>query len=239
MSCATSVIDAAEAPDLYLQDLEWRVDVLRELAQLGMTLTRILVEDAQIDHRLQTGILRDVNGDKLTAAELAAVAAMPRPSDPAASFARLSRAVRLTVTLQGRAHEALRAFRAGVVIEQAQRTEARARVEHDAQKAAGSDTRAARVRDLVLDVAESEVDDMEDYESIVHALDERIEGDPAYVHLADLPLKETVRRLCEDLQLTPDWSRWTGEGWTPREPLPPDVGVQGEIDAERRNRWLE
>lgn len=34
-------------------------------------------------------------------------------------------------------------------------------------------------------------------------------------------LKETVEAVCADLGLTPDWSRWTGDGW-----LPPTSGYQ-------------
>ena len=31
--------------------------------------------------------------------------------------------------------------------------------------------------------------------------------------MEDWPLNETVERLCNDLGLDPDWSRWTGDDW--------------------------
>ncbi|HEX4742842.1 MAG TPA: hypothetical protein VH353_16060, partial [Caulobacteraceae bacterium] len=80
--------------------------------------------------------------------------------------------------------------------------------------------------------------------------------DEAYQDLERLPLRETVERLCADLQLAPDWSRWEGEGWTPEEPFfrpkvsiwrrpsrkplpPPDAGSQSAQGAAPRAHALE
>jgi hypothetical protein len=32
-------------------------------------------------------------------------------------------------------------------------------------------------------------------------------------------VRETVERLCRDLGLNPDWSRWDGEGWIAGDPF--------------------
>ena len=49
------------------------------------------------------------------------------------------------------------------------------------------------------------------------ALDERLEDDEAYRDFEDRPIEETVRRLCDDLCLSPNWSRWDGDGWIDEE----------------------
>ncbi len=71
------------------------------------------------------------------------------------------------------------------------------------------------LRDVVFEAAEYEIHDREALHDIELALDERLENDTADFGLPDLPLEEPVRRLCEDLQLQPDWSRWAGDGWAP------------------------
>jgi hypothetical protein len=53
----------------------------------------------------------------------------------------------------------------------------------------------------------------------MEALEERLEEDEAYWDLDRMPLREAVERLCADLELTPDWSQWDGEGWPPKPPF--------------------
>jgi len=62
-------------------------------------------------------------------------------------------------------------------------------------------------------------------ESVEQALESVAAAPPAFAVLdmrldeheddicAGRPLRETVERLCGDLALSPDWSRWDGEGW--------------------------
>ena len=138
--------------------------------------------------------------------------------DPADAFARISRAVRLTLALEAKTDEALRALRAGLPVEaEARREEAARRAESDAETRKEDLTR--KVHRLVVDVIDREAADPGDAEYVEDALDERLEDDEAYAHLVGLPLRETVQRLCDDLLLTPDWSRWTGDDWAPREPF--------------------
>ena len=160
---------AEEAPDPSIMRAERRLRLLEELAEICMELARALKPCAQ--------------------------AAETPGKDPAAAFAPLSRAIRLTLALEAKTDEALRDLKAGVV---------RARED--------------RVRDLVLNVAERECEDIDDFDNIYEALKERLEEDEAYVDCGDRPLRETVERLCKDLQLTPDWSRWDGEGWIVEDP---------------------
>jgi hypothetical protein len=61
---------------------------------------------------------------------------------------------------------------------------------------------------LVATAAEVEIEDEEALSDVLEALVERVEEDEAYANIADRPLRETVERLCRDLEFTPDWSRW-------------------------------
>jgi hypothetical protein len=79
--------------------------------------------------------------------------------------------------------------------------------------------KTARVRELLVDVIDREIGDVDDWDDAVDALDERLVFDVTYSHLDEAPLREIVERLCADLELKPDWSLWTGEGWAPHPPL--------------------
>ena len=188
----------AETPDPAIARAERRLRLLQELSEIGMDLARALHREALVT----------------------AEPATPETSaaDPAGAFARLSRAIRLTLALEARTDEALRLLRSGLAAErEARRVETARRVEADA--AARREARCEKVQELVIEAAEREIDDGEALFGVFAALDERLDEDDAYRDLERLPLRETVERLCADLQLTPDWSRWDGEAWTPREPF--------------------
>jgi len=249
-----------EAPDPYVEETQWMMSTLRALTEIGMHMTRELCVDVAIEHRLEDETLRDVFGDKLSNEALTAAADTPKRRDPCADFGKLSRAVRLTLEQYGRASEAMRAYRLGLPALQAERAERRAKAQRDsdvAAQAAETSRREARVktlRDIVFEAAEYEIQDRESLGDIERALDERLEADTAYIGLPDLPFEETVRRLCDDLHLSPDWSRWTGAGWTPPPPFfrpahswfatpsrkpSPHYAARRVVDVEARSRRLE
>jgi len=135
-------------------------------------------------------------------------------AESAEAFAKFSRAVRLTLTLHARLDEALRAHLAGVipVVEDPDAIPA----DPYAPLKTG---RKARVRDLVRDVIERETPDPAEHDALIDALEERLLCDAAYGDIENLPPRDIVERLCVDLDLHPDWNRWTGEGWTPNPPF--------------------
>lgn len=96
-------IAATEAADPDVRLAEFRLRVLEELTEIGLDLAR--------DLRRQ--VLADAQASQGETAEPVVGHAGAR--DPAADFASISRAVRLTVTLHGKVHDALRVMRAGVV----------------------------------------------------------------------------------------------------------------------------
>ena len=141
------------------------------------------------------------------------------PGDSADAFARLSRAIRLTLTLEAKTDEALRDLKAGVVRKRKKEAK-RASKSHDADAAKEAEERAEKVRELVAEAAEAEIPDAYEFAGRYLALRERLDEDSAYKDLSERPLREIVERLCKDLMISPDWSRWDGEGWIKEEGAP-------------------
>jgi hypothetical protein len=199
----------AEALDPAVLRAERRLQVLEELTKIGLDLARGL-------HRQALAAADPVDPTEPAAPD--APAPITPAGDPSVAFARISRAIRLTLALEARTDEALRALRAGVAAEvEARRVAARNRAA--AEAAAQSKARRATVENLVFEAAEREIEDDEALDGVIEALEERLEDDEAYQDLDRLPLRETVERLCADLELTPDWSRWDGEAWAPDAPF--------------------
>jgi hypothetical protein len=130
-------------------------------------------------------------------------------AESAETFAKLSRAVRLTITLIMKIQEGPRRPKADAAGDSAP-SEAYAPLRTG---------KKAEVRARVRDVIDRETPDPRDNDALVDALDERLLCDEAYFNIEDLPLRDIVERLCADLELKPDWSRWTGEGWKPDPPF--------------------
>jgi hypothetical protein len=205
---------AAEAPDPAVLRAEWRLRLLEEMAEVCMDLGRIV-------HRQAKAAAEPAEPAAIEAAEVPASRAAPASpftTDPSEAIARISRALRLTLALHRSTDEGLSALRAGVIAEREARRVAASRRAAD-EAAAQSRHHRNTVERLVIEAAEREIEDGEALFGVFAALEERLEEDEAYQDLERLPLRETVKRLCADLQLTPDWSRWEGEGWTPEPPF--------------------
>jgi hypothetical protein len=138
------------------------------------------------------------------------------PRDPADGFARLSRALRLTLVLEARLDAELAKLRAGVAIDvETWREAAAVRAEKLAQTESAAHRRA--IERAVETAVESEIAERDERLACYEALNERLEWDEAYRDLESMTFTEAVQHLCADLNLSPDWSRWTDEGWS-REP---------------------
>ena len=191
-----------EAPDPSVLRAERRLRLLAELADIGMELARVLRPGAD-----------DLGAGEETAPQCGRA----KEREKALVFAPLSRAIRLTLALEAKTDAELRDLKAGVArVLDEQRTVAAERRKVAAAKEA--EDLADKIRCLVYEAAEAEIGDAGALSELVDALEERIEDDDAYFDLAARPLRETVGRLCADLTLSPDWSRWDGEGWVKDEP---------------------
>jgi hypothetical protein len=184
---------ADEAPDPAVLRAERRLRLLAELADIGMELARALRPSAQADEAPDAG--------------------RSRPRDPAEGFAPLSRAIRLTLALEAKTDAELCDLKAGVLrAREEERTVTAERRKVAATKAAAD--REEKIRDLVVEAAEFEIEDCRDMLDLLNALDERLDEDAAYFDREQKPLRDIVEGLCADLTLAPDWSCWNGEGWT-------------------------
>ncbi len=204
----------AAAPDLSDIDAaiakgEWWLRLLEELAESGVAL----------------------------AGELAAAVKSGRMKATVAAdlYVRISAAVRQAIAMSMRLEEALRGLTAlrTCTAQEIATAKARALAQAEADTAAREEARAKakarreaskeQVRELVMEVIDREATDREDHENLSLALEQRLSFDPAYTDIESLPLRETVERICADLKITPDWSRWEAGRWKPRnEAFQPD-----------------
>jgi hypothetical protein len=204
----------AATPDPAVQRAEWRLRLLEEMAEICMDLARTVHRQALAPADSAEPAATDAAEPPATRAR----AASPSTPDPSEAIARISRALRLTLTLHSRTDEALGALRAGIAADcEARRVVASCRETADA--ALRRQRRRDTVENLVFEAAEREIDDEEAMSDVLEALDERLDEDEAYADLEQSRLRETVERLCADLELTPDWSLWEGEGWGPKPPF--------------------
>jgi hypothetical protein len=198
-------VDEAQLMAERIRRAELRLRAVEELLDVGMDLTRNLRE------RVHAG--QSAEPTKGWAPDVP-------PPDYAGAFAKLSRAVRLTLDMHARFDDALSALRSGKVAAVKERRERRERV---AERAANE--KLEKLRDDVADqvriaIARESETEREHDERIV-AMYERLENDAAYDELTDRPFRDIVEQLCKELCLNPDWSDWTDEGW----PQPPSVGA--------------
>jgi hypothetical protein len=198
----------AEALDPAVLRAEQRLRMLEKMARLEMELAEALQRQAI------------AAANPTPPAQPNAAAASRRGTAPgtaddlSAAFARIARSLRLTLALQARAEEQLRALLAGEAAKvEVRRAEASRRAAEEER--ARSDRHRNEVERLVGEAAEREAEDEAALDGVLEALEQRLEQDDAYWDLDQMPLREAVERLCADLELTPDWSRWDGEGWTP------------------------
>jgi hypothetical protein len=212
--------DAQAAPPDPPADDAYEADLLAASVARVEHRLRLLDELADIAMEMARGVAEHSRGAKAAAAQSAKAGATP--ADTAHDFgaddlAKLSRAVRLTLDLAGRLEESLRALRAG----EAKIHEAR-RQKHEARELSTSIERAEAARQRVIEqvqmVIAREAESEGDSCDLLAALDERLNDDIDYIGLDDRPLREAVERICGDLDLKPDWSRWTDNGW-PDDPV--------------------
>jgi len=197
----------ADVSDARIARAEQRLAMLRELAELGMALTRELAR-------------RELDAAPDAAAAPASTSTPvsgPR-RDPADAFARLSRAVRLTLVLEAKAEDELQAMLDGDDDEDSPFSDPY--LPNPGPPRDHPSAYRNKVRDAVFDVVNREIKDPEPAYEILDALHERLTEGERYDAFIHRPLKQAVAAVCNDLGLHPDWSRWTGDGWPP-----PPVGV--------------
>jgi hypothetical protein len=196
--------DADEAMHPAVLRAERRLRLLEEIADIGMELIRALRPSAEAD-------------------ETSASDGVPaKRRDPVHQYASLSRSLRLTFALEARTDEALAELKADL-----SHTRQRERRVAAWSATAASDERCANRRDQVRrslrEAAESEAESPEQLDDFLLAIEQRLAEDPAYADLEARPLREIVERLCHDIHLYPNWTRWTGAGWSDQGCVPSSI----------------
>jgi hypothetical protein len=200
---------------------EEHLEVLRDIRDMGMTLARTLTRQ----------VVRQAEADEALAEAGEGVSEPPRrvaAIDPALSFSRISRAVRLTLALEARTHQAIEdRARRGLV------------ANDDGSDNGGSDgpidyegikrKLAPKIhaiihgecdyqaRRVVEETIEAACDDLDDVDRLKEELKERLEEDEVFADRGTWPIGETISLICQDLGLTPDWDRWENQGWARKE----------------------
>jgi hypothetical protein len=180
---STPVIDADErAPDPAAARAERRLALLEEMAEIGMRMLRRLDDNRASD------------------------------AESVESYARVSRAVRLTLALEEKTDR----FLAGLSADAQHEDQAPAPVDYAMQ---AFETRKAAIRerkadalDLLVAVSESEGESLESFEALCDALVESLDEVESCVR-GERPLGATIEGLCARLGLGPELSRKVAQGW--------------------------
>ena len=208
--------DVEDVPNPAIAGTEKRRKKLEELSDIGMEMARALQVEVRLEGQAYSLKMSRAEGPAQAQAVRAAVPTKAR--DNAGAFARISKAIRLTIALEARTEQDLAALIAGEpAAREARRAERVRRAE--AEKKVRHDAGVAKVRTIVREIAETESETLIEYENLTEALDERLEHDEAYAHLEDTALDYVVRTICKDLGLNPDRHAWTGRELPPRPPL--------------------
>lgn len=131
------------------------------------------------------------------------------------AHSRIARAVRLTVALQSKVMKEALALEQGVGEAKASKAEARpilAPADPDP-----AHERRRRIDRVVRRVIEAEEDDEDEVERLSGEAWERLEDEDVYGDVLARPMGEIVARVCEDLGLSPDWTRLAKEAWAVEE----------------------
>jgi hypothetical protein len=200
-----SVMTGSESPDR----LERQLQLLDRLAEAGLEIA--LAAERQ---------------SKAADADLSVIAM---------AYARVSRAVRMTIALQTR-----------LIDDRKRRAEAEpAPIDPDALAVETHKVRAGRI---VLRVIEAEhPDDDDEIDRLIRRAEDLMDDEDVYDDIASLPLGRIVARICDDLGLDPDWSRLAEEAWAkaeiasgvegspfPSSPIAPAMAGGGEPCAGQR-----
>ena len=127
----------------------------------------------------------------------------------AMAYARVARAVRLTVMLQTR------------LVNDRQLQEKLVKIRSDMAWSVAAEARREVVERVIL----AEQDDPDKAERLVREAAERLDGDDIYGDLLARPVSEIVASVCRDLGVDPEWSRLAEEAWAQDEMAGDEVGA--------------
>jgi hypothetical protein len=212
----SSALPSGATPDpraAEIQRAERQLLMLDRMAELGMELAEAVQRRAVAEASAPVTVTTEP--------------ARPLNREPGEIFVRVTRAVRLTLAMQMSLQKTIRTLREAPAAEATPAAGGPADYDNDRGTAwvpgywrkhhseTNDGSRKDLVRDLVWDVANHDIDDIFKAQRTLSELHERLKETETYDEFLFQPLRETVEAVCADLGLTPDWSRWTGDGWLP------------------------
>jgi hypothetical protein len=163
-----------------------QLHMLNQLAQIGMSLAEATerLALAQVDAAIAS----------LGAPDGASAGALPGAfrADPGLTYARVARAVRLTLMLQTRLLKELPALGRAETL----------------AKSAQEDARRDRAHRLAIRAIKVEHDDEDVVEHLSDEAWERLRDEDLSDDISGRPMGEVVARICADLGLSLDWTAW-------------------------------
>jgi len=188
---------------------------LEALAEIGMALAQAVGRRVA-----EVEAAKDASGDDDAAAA--------KLGELGLSFNRITRAVRLTMTLEAHVRDARRARLLGLDAERAEA--ARAKAQAEAKRVAERESLICRTAEEMVklrvlrrngeDASPLEDDDIEyeeheekEIEDAYWAAERLLRRGQAYAGFMDRPVSAVVAQVCADLGLTPEWSIWKDEDW--------------------------
>lgn len=169
-----------------------QLQVLGELAELGLDIARAIARQAATEAPGEAPA--EMPGETTRAPQVV-------KGDVSLAYARVARAVRLTIALQSRLLQDLRAL-----------DEVAERHLHGGRSNTARE-RKARVRRILDRVIDAEVGDAAEGDRLAGEVRERLENDDIYGDVLARPVGEIVAMICRDLGLSPDWIRLAEEAW--------------------------
>jgi hypothetical protein len=169
-----------------------QLQVLGELAELGLDIARAIARQAASQ---APGEAPAETPPETTRAPQVV------KGDVSLAYARVARAVRLTIALQSRLLQDLQAL--DEVVER----------HLNGGRSNAARERKARVRRILDRVIDAEVGDAAEGDRLAGEVRERLENDDIYGDVLARPVGEIVAMICRDLGLSPDWIRLAEEAW--------------------------
>ena len=161
----------------------------------------------------------------------------------AQAYAKVTRSMRLNLLVEDRLEAGLRDRRRGIEAARAERAQIEAQAAADAAHAEAQERwrqanaaeldREAEVRDVVeKTIRRAHKGDTEEIDQLEREMLELLEEeDGDYADYGQRPVSETVARLCEALDVEPEWDRWANKPWAVEEA---EAGVAGSPYVSRK-----
>jgi len=205
-SAATAAAAPSEArAETKAERVERQARMLRELAAITMSIARA-----------EEQIVLARAAQAMNAAEAGRPAPpQPRGGEAGAPIARISRAVRLTLAMEGRLYDELEAEQTASTAP-ARKPEPSAQEQRRTEIGIRGGVLSATIVPVVeqaIEAAEDPQGDGSDTERRLDHLGERLADEDEIISFGTLPIGASVARLCAMLGLTPDWSLWENEDW--------------------------